>query len=92
MADRDYSNYQQKVIQRYYDNKDQIDEQRLSELVTNLYLAPPKKQAKLWESAEDLMTRMKLPAARIEHVMKTRDAAVLAKLVEELQKGVVKRG
>lgn len=92
MADREYSNYQQKVIQRYYDNKDQIDEQRLSELVTNLYLAPPKKQAKLWESAEDLMTRMKLPAARIEHVMKTRDAAVLAKLVEELQKGVVKRG
>ena len=92
MADRDYSQYQQKVIKGYYDNKDQIDEQRLSELVTNLYLAPPKKQEKMWESARDLMERMKLPPARIEHVMKTKDAAVLAKVVEELQKGVIKRG
>ena len=92
MADRDYSNYQQKVIQRYYDNKDQIDEQRLSELVTNLYLASPKKQAKMWESAEELMHRMKLPASRIAHVMQVKDAAVLAKIVDELQKGVIKRG
>lgn len=92
MTDRNYSAFQQKVIKRYYDNKDQIDEQRLSELVTNLYLAPPKKQAKMWESAEELMTRMKLPASRIAHVMETRDAAVLAKVVEELQKGVIKRG
>lgn len=92
MTDRDYSAYQQKVIKRYYENKDQIDEQRLSELVTNLYLAPPRKQAKMWETAEDLMTRMKLPPARIAHVMQTRDAAVLAKLVEEVQKGLVKRG
>ena len=92
MADRDCSAFQQKVIKRYYDNKDQIDEQRLSELVTNLYLAPPKKQAKMWESAEELMIRMKLPASRIAHVMETKDAAVLAKVVEELQKGVLKRG
>ena len=92
MADRDYSAFQQKVIKRYYDNKDQIDEQRLSELVTNLYLAPPKKQAKMWESAEELMIRMKLPPGRITHVMETKDAAVLAKVVEELQKGVIKRG
>ena len=92
MTDRNYSAFQQKVIKRYYDNKDQIDEQRLSELVTNLYLAPPRKQAKMWESAEELMTRMKLPTSRITHVMETRDAAVLAKVVEELQKGVIKRG
>jgi hypothetical protein len=92
MADRDYSAYQQKVIKRYYDNKDLIDEQRLSELVTNLYLAPPKKQAKMWETAEDLMTRMKLPATRIAHVMQSKDVAVLAKVVEELQKGTLKRG
>ncbi|MDA1229569.1 MAG: hypothetical protein O2856_02220 [Planctomycetota bacterium] len=92
MADRDFSSYQQKVIKRYYDNKDQIDEQRLSELVTNLYLASPKKQAKMWESAGELMNRMKLPATRIAHVMQTKDAAVLAKVVEELDKGILKRG
>jgi hypothetical protein len=91
MSDRNYTAYQQKVIQRYYDNREQMDEQRLAELVTNLYLAPPRKQAKLWESAEELMTRMLIPATRIAHVMKTKDAAVLAKVVEEIQKGVLKR-
>jgi hypothetical protein len=91
MSDRNYTAYQQKVIQRYYDNREQMDEQRLAELVTNLYLAPPKKQTKLWESAEELMTRMLIPATRIAHVMKTKDAAVLAKVVEEIQKGTLKR-
>ncbi|MCA9062276.1 MAG: hypothetical protein KDA96_04435 [Planctomycetaceae bacterium] len=92
MTDRDYSRYQQGVIKRYYENKDQIDEQRLSELVTNLYLAPPKKAAKMWETAEELMTRMKLPATRIAHVIESKDPAVLARVVEELQKGKIKRG
>jgi len=92
MADKDYTKYQQGVIRRYYENKDQIDEQRLSELVTNLYLAPPKKQAKMWETAEDLLTRMKIPASRIEHVMASKDVAVLARVVDELQKGKIKRG
>lgn len=91
MADRDFSAYQQKVIKRYYDNKDQIDEQRLAELVTNLYLAPPKKQAKMWETAQELLERLKVPASRIEHVMNGKDVAVLAKVVEELQKGILKR-
>lgn len=92
MADRDYSRYQQGVIKRYYENKDQLEEQRLSELVTNLYLAPPKKAEKMWQTAEELMTRMKLPQTRIDHVMQVKDPAVLARLVEELQKGKVKRG
>lgn len=92
MAERDYSTYQQGVIRRYYENKDQIEEQRLSELVTNLYLATGKKQDKLWKTAEELMVRMKLPASRIQHVLSSKDPAVLAKVVEELQKGKLKRG
>lgn len=92
MAEREYSAYQQGVIRRYYENKDQIEEQRLSELVTNLYLATGRKQDRLWQTAEELMTRMKLPASRIEHVVRSRDAAVLAKVVEELQNGRLKRG
>jgi hypothetical protein len=38
------------------------------------------------------MTRMKIPATRIAHVMQSKDAAVLAKVVEELDKGILKRG
>ena len=88
MAKREYSNYQQKVIKRYYDNREAIDDQRLSELVTNLYLADSeKKQAKLWESAGTLMERLEVPPSRIEHVVQTRDPAILAEVVKDLQKG-----
>lgn len=91
MADKEYSRYQQKVIQRYYDNREQIDEQRLSELVTSLFLASPAKQKKLWQTAEELLTRMKVPASRIEHIIQSGDPTVLARVVEDVQKGILKR-
>lgn len=92
MADRDYSKYQQKVIKRFYDNREQIDDQKLSELVTSLYLATDKQKPKLWQRAKDILDRMELPQSRVDHVMESEDAAVLAKVVEELQNGKLKRG
>lgn len=92
MAKREYSNYQQKVIKRYYENRDAIDDQRLSELVTNLYLSSGRKQERMWETAQQIMERMELPETRIQHVMESRDPAVLARVVEELQNGKLKRG
>lgn len=87
----DYTKYQQKVIQRYYDNRDQQDEQKLAELVTNLYLAEGKKRAKLWEQARTYMERIKVPTSRIEHIMKSADPSVLAAVIQELQAGTLKR-
>ncbi|HIE97563.1 MAG TPA: hypothetical protein EYG03_10390 [Planctomycetes bacterium] len=91
MSNRNYSPHQQKVIKRYYDNRDAIDDQRLSELVTNLYLATGKKQEKMWDTAEQIMNRMGLPESRIQHVMDVRDPAVLAKIVEELLSGKLQK-
>ncbi|MEO2034023.1 MAG: hypothetical protein ABGZ35_18265 [Planctomycetaceae bacterium] len=92
MAARDYSRYQQKVIKRFYDNRDLIDDQKLSELVTSLYLATEKQKPKLWLRAKDILDRMELPQTRVDHVMDSEDPAVLAKVVEELQNGKLKRG
>ena len=89
MPEREYSSYQKKVIQRYYDNREQIDSQRLSELVTSLYLATPKKAEKMWETAADLMQRLKVPPSRIAHVLDKKDAALLAAVVEDLQSGKI---
>ena len=84
-----YSKYQQKVIQRYYENREQIDEGKLSELVTSLYLAESQSaKDKLWERTESLLERLEVIPSRIEHVMSLRDAAVLAELVADLQKGL----
>ncbi len=90
MADRDYSRFQKKVIQRYYDNRDGLDGQRLSELVADLYLAEGKKKAKLWETAKELMTRLNVPASRIEHVVTTGDAAILAEVVKDIASGKIR--
>ena len=89
MAERDFSRHQQKIIKRYYDNRDQMDDQRLSELVADLYLAEGKKQAKLWETARELMTRLGVPTSRIEHVVQTADPSILAEVVKDLQTGKI---
>ena len=87
MSNLDYTPHQQKIIKRYYDNREQIDEQRLAELVTNLYLASEKKKKKLWEQAEETMKRLKVPESRIAHVVKTADPAILADVVQDIQNG-----
>lgn len=89
MADRNYSPHQQKIIKRFYDNRDQMDDQRLSELVAELYLASDKKKAKLWESAKGIMTRLGVPESRIAHILKTADPAILAEVVKDLQAGKI---
>jgi RNA polymerase-interacting CarD/CdnL/TRCF family regulator len=86
-----HTNYQKGVIRRYYDNREQIDEGRLSELVTNLYLASEKKQEKMWQTAEDLMQRLEVPESRIAHVVKTGDPAILAEVVKDLQSGKIQK-
>lgn len=90
MAERDYSRYQQKVIKRFYDNRPQVDEQRLSDLVAELYLASDKKKPKLWESAREIMLRLGTPQSRVDHVMKTADPAILAEVVKDVQAGRIR--
>ena len=89
MAKREYSKFQQGVIRRYYENREQIDEGKLSELVTSLYLAESKAaKDKLWERTEALLERLEVVPSRIKHVMASRDASVLAELDADLQKGI----
>jgi hypothetical protein len=90
MAEREFSRYQQKVIQRYYDNRPQMDEQRLSDLVAELYLASDKKKPKLWQAAREIMERLGTPDSRVEHVMKSGDAAILAEVVKDVQAGRIR--
>lgn len=83
------SKYQQKVIKRFYDNREQIDQQRLSELVTNLFLAEgKKKRATLWEKASETMLRLGVPQSRVDHVVAQADPAILAEVVKEVEGGM----
>ena len=87
MADQkasSYSKYQQNVIKRYYDNKESISLQRLGELVTELYLSEGKKRETHWKNIVKLLENLKIPATRIEHLRKSDNPALVAKLLEEL--------
>lgn len=91
MADREYTRYQEKVIKRFYDNREGNDNQRLSELVADLYLTEGKKREKLWTTAKDIMLRLDVPESRVNHVVNSNDAAILAEVVKDLQAGKIRK-
>ena len=80
----DFSPYQQKIIKRYYRNFDSIQHQRLSELITDIYLAEGKKRDRLWTQVESMLAKLEFPAARIAHLMEKRDPAMLTGILKEL--------
>ena len=90
MAQRDLSRYQEKIVKRYYENRPALDAERLSELVTELYLASDKKKPKLWETAQDIMLRLGTPQSRVDHVLKTADPVILAEVVKDVQSGKIR--
>lgn len=83
---KNYSGYQQKVIKRYYDNLGDIKHQRLSDLVGELYLAEGKKKEKVWKAIGETMTRLGIPAARVEHLVAQRNPTLIADLIKELDR------
>jgi hypothetical protein len=82
--DKKYSKHQQRIIKNYYENRESISLQRLSELVTELYLAEGKGRERQWKYIVGALEKLGLPAERIEHLRKQDNPALLAKVVEEL--------
>lgn len=76
--------YQRKVIQRYYQNRDAIDAQKLAELVTDLYLATtPRRKAQLWGRARKLLERVPdMDAAFVDRLEAENDLETLAGIAE----------
>src|ERR1700748_3180704 len=81
MGMNDFSAHQQKIIKRYYQNIDAISLQKLSETVTELYLAEGKKRERLWKNAAAAMEKMGVQPARIESIVKSNRPELLAELV-----------
>ena len=79
----DFTPYQEKIIKRYYDNRDDIMRQKIAELATDLYLAEGKKRAQLWKRAVAAMTNIGVSQERIDHIVASDNPAFLAKLLEE---------
>ena len=84
MVKKEYSQYQHGLISQYYRNLDAIMLQKLSELVTDLYLADsPKRIDALWDRAHKSMEKLKIPPAIIAHIMQKRSVEILAKNLQD---------
>ena len=87
------STFQDRAIRNYYQNQGAIMVQRLGELVSELYLAEGKARARLWERAALAMKNLKVPAERIEHILRSDNPSLVANLVKEIEgKGLGARG
>ena len=84
MVKRNYSKYQQDVINRYYENIENITLQKLSELLTELYLAEsPAKKERLWQRVEKAMQQLKVKPQIVSHIMAKKDVEILAKNLQD---------
>ena len=79
-----HSRHQQKIIKNYYKNRDALSLQRLSELVTELYLTEGKQRQRQWKYIISTLEKLDIKKSRIDHLVAQDDAQLLAKLVEEL--------
>lgn len=79
MAKQEYSSYQKKVIQNYYENLDTIVLTRLQELVTALYLAETAaKKKKLWQQVKKALDKLKVESSIKTHILEKQDVQILA--------------
>ncbi len=86
MAKGDYLTPHQKgIVRRYYKHKDSLMHQKLSEIVSELYLCTSEKQAdRLWKSAATALSNMDAPKGRVDRIVADRDLKELAALVSKL--------
>ncbi len=82
MGMENYSNYQQKCIKNYYNNRESIAFQRVGELVTELYLTEGKKREKVWDSIALHLKKMEVPPDRIAHLRAQDKPELVAKLLQ----------
>lgn len=80
------SGHQRKIVSRYYEHRDTIALQKLSEAVSDLYLCESeKKAAALWKSAATALKNAGADPARAAKIVEARNIEGLAKLLNELQ-------
>lgn len=88
----EYSPYQKKLIERYYDRRDDILLSRLGEIVTELYLAGSDSARKsLWSRADKAMKGLKVADSIRQHILNQKKPQLLAEHLRDWQKGIAGR-
>ncbi len=79
------SNYQRKIVNRYYENIDTITLNTLSEIVSDLYVAESQKKIdSLWKRAEKALAKADREGKDSAKILESRDVTALAGFVSSL--------
>ncbi|MDO5308282.1 MAG: hypothetical protein Q4G03_02135 [Planctomycetia bacterium] len=80
----DRTPYQDKIIQRYYENRPELMRQKIAELITDIYLATTdKKRAQLWRRVELALKNLNVEQKKIDALLEKADPVVLAQFLEK---------
>ncbi len=85
---RDLSVHQRKIVNRYYDHRETIALTKLSEIVSDLYLADTaSKQKTLWTRAHKALTNLAkervVDQAKADAIVERRDIEALAEIANK---------
>ncbi|MDR0870845.1 MAG: hypothetical protein LBN39_08645 [Planctomycetaceae bacterium] len=80
---QDRTAYQEKIIKRYYENREDLMYQKLAELATDLYLAEGKKRQQLWKRAEAALKNLKVEQIKIDRLIAADNPSQLVVLLEK---------
>jgi hypothetical protein len=84
MAQREYSEYQQRIISKYYDQLDTILLHKLQELVSQIYLSDTEaKRNRLWQRVHKAMVQLRIPPEIVEHIMTQKDVETLTRNLQD---------
>lgn len=81
---KERSAYQDRIIRKYYENRDTIMLQRLGELVTDLFLAEGKNKVRVWKRVAEILEKLKVPKAQIQHLVCSDNPTLVANLLKKL--------
>jgi len=83
--EKGYTPYQQKVIRRFYENKDLRLIQKLGELVSNLYVeTSEKKRESGWKRIKEILIDLKVHPHEVEFLTKDKNLTVISKKLAEV--------
>ena len=82
---REFTRHQEKIVKRYYDNRDTIALNNLSEIVSEIALAETDKaKDRLWKRAETALAHIRANEPRVDKILKERSLEGLARLLNEV--------
>lgn len=85
MKDTQYTKYQQKIIKGYYDNNETIKVQKLSEMITKMYMETNEKKIESgWKRIKKMLQDLKVSKHQIERITEERNLEMLAKKISSL--------